>query len=223
MIDNVTFGAFVRTLRKEKQMTQLELAKILNLSDKTISKWEQGKAFPDIAVWEALAEALDVTVAELFAGEKLPKEEGKVSTAIFEDGIAVAANEVRQKKKRYRGLLIAMTVLLVVVAGICIGKSLKEKFSVYMVSMDATILEVHEDYWEVRGKVTDAKGRSGVYDISLTEPWYLEHPVDGKEGDEIRFFYREDWKNRTLKENEYIQGIISMEKVETWQDPLVGL
>ena len=44
MIDNVTFGAFVRTLRKEKQMTQLELAKILNLSDKTISKWEQGKA-----------------------------------------------------------------------------------------------------------------------------------------------------------------------------------
>ena len=73
MIDNVTFGAFVRTLRKEKQMTQLELAKILNLSDKTISKWEQGKAFPDIAVWEALAEALEVTVAELFAGEKLPK------------------------------------------------------------------------------------------------------------------------------------------------------
>ena len=40
MIDNVTFGGFVRTLRK--QMTQLELAKILNLSDKTISKWEQG-------------------------------------------------------------------------------------------------------------------------------------------------------------------------------------
>ena len=99
MIDNVTFGGFVRTLRKEKQMTQLELAKILNLSDKTISKWEQGKAFPDIAVWEALAEALDVTVAELFAGEKLPKEEGKVSAAVFEDGIAVAANEVRQKKK----------------------------------------------------------------------------------------------------------------------------
>lgn len=135
----------------------------------------------------------------------------------------MAANEVRQKKKRYRGLLIAITVLLVVVAGICIGKSLKEKFSVYMVSMDATILEVHENYWKVKGTVTDAKGRSGVYDISLTEPWYLEHPVDGKEGDEIRFFYREDWKNRTLKENEYIQGIISMEKVETWQDPLVGL
>ena len=114
MIDNVTFGGFVRTLRKEKQMTQLELAKILNLSDKTISKWEQGKAFPDIAVWEALAEALDVTVAELFAGEKVPKEEGKVSAAVFEDGIAVAANEVRQKKKRYRGLLMIMAAGTVV-------------------------------------------------------------------------------------------------------------
>ena len=59
-----------------------------------------------------------MTVAELFAGEKLPKEEGKVSTAIFEDGIAVAANEVRQKKKRYRGLLMIMAALLVVVAGL---------------------------------------------------------------------------------------------------------
>ena len=84
-------------------------------------------------------------MAELFAGEKLPKEEGKVSAAVFEDGIAVAANEVRQKKKRYRGLLMIMAALLVVVAGRGIGKSLKEKFAVYMVSMDATILEVHVD------------------------------------------------------------------------------
>ena len=51
-----------------------------------------------------------MTVAELFAGEKLPKEEGKVSAAVFEDGIAVAANEVRQKKKRYRGLLMIMVM-----------------------------------------------------------------------------------------------------------------
>ena len=68
-------------------------------------------------------------MAELFAGEKLPKEEGKVSAAVFEDGIAVAANEVRQKKKRYRGLLMIMAALLVVVAGLGIGKSLKEKFA----------------------------------------------------------------------------------------------
>ena len=83
MIDNVTFGGFVRTLRKEKQMTQLELAKILNLSDKTISKWEQGKAFPDIAVWEALAEALDVTVAELFAGEKFCQRKKEKSVPLY--------------------------------------------------------------------------------------------------------------------------------------------
>lgn len=73
MIDNVTFGGFVRTLRKEKQMTQLELAKILNLSDKTISKWEQGKAFPDIAVWEALAGALDVTGGRVVCGREIAK------------------------------------------------------------------------------------------------------------------------------------------------------
>ena len=45
MIDNVTFGAFVRTLRKEKQMTQLELAKILNLSDKRYPSGNRGRRF----------------------------------------------------------------------------------------------------------------------------------------------------------------------------------
>lgn len=65
MIDNVTFGGFVRTLRKEKQMTQLELAKILNLSDKTISKWEQGESLPDVEKSRLIAEVFDVTLDEL--------------------------------------------------------------------------------------------------------------------------------------------------------------
>ena len=79
MIDNVTFGGFVRTLRKEKQMTQLELAKNPEICrTKTISKWEQGRHFQTLQSGKR-SEALDVTVAELFAGEKLPKEEGESS------------------------------------------------------------------------------------------------------------------------------------------------
>ena len=97
MIDNVTFGAFVRTLRKEKQMTQLELAKILNLSDKTISKWEQGKAFPDIAVWEALAEALDVTVAELQEKNCQRKREKSVQLYLR---MALQWQQMKSGKKR---------------------------------------------------------------------------------------------------------------------------
>ena len=42
MIDNAKFGEFIRDLRKEKQMTQMSLAKKINISDKTVSKWEQG-------------------------------------------------------------------------------------------------------------------------------------------------------------------------------------
>lgn len=69
MIDNVTFGGFVRTLRKEKQMTQLELAKILNLSDKTISKWEQGESLPDVEKSRLIAEVFAEGKACVWNGE----------------------------------------------------------------------------------------------------------------------------------------------------------
>lgn len=52
-------------------MTQLELAKILNVSDKTISKWETGKGYPDITLIEPIAKALGISVIELLAGNNI--------------------------------------------------------------------------------------------------------------------------------------------------------
>lgn len=62
-------GKIIKELRENKKMTQLDLAGILDVSDKTISKWETGKGLPDIAIIAPLAKALGVSVIELMNGE----------------------------------------------------------------------------------------------------------------------------------------------------------
>ena len=56
-----SFGKTIATLRKEKNMTQAELAERLYVSDKTVSKWETGKGYPDISLLEPIAKAFGVT------------------------------------------------------------------------------------------------------------------------------------------------------------------
>ena len=62
-------GGMIRRLREERKMTQQQLADQINVSDKTISKWETGRGYPDISLIEPLAGALNVSIIELFSGE----------------------------------------------------------------------------------------------------------------------------------------------------------
>ena len=62
-------GAVIRELREKRGMTQAELAEKLYVSDKTVSKWENAKGYPDISLLESLAKVLGVSVAELMAGK----------------------------------------------------------------------------------------------------------------------------------------------------------
>lgn len=61
-------GAVIKELREKTKVTQLQLAEKLGVSDKTVSKWETGKGYPDIALLEPIADALSVSVAELISG-----------------------------------------------------------------------------------------------------------------------------------------------------------
>ena len=62
-------GALIKRLREERGITQLQLAERISVSDKTVSKWETGRGYPDITMIEPLAKALNVSVIELFSGE----------------------------------------------------------------------------------------------------------------------------------------------------------
>ena len=68
-MDSYVTGAVVRRLRENKKMTQEELAEKIHVSSKAVSKWETGKGLPDISLLQPLAEALGISVIELFSGD----------------------------------------------------------------------------------------------------------------------------------------------------------
>lgn len=70
-MNNYITGKIIKELREKQQLTQQELANIINVSDKTISKWETGKGLPDITLIEPLSKALKVSVIELMNGEHI--------------------------------------------------------------------------------------------------------------------------------------------------------
>lgn len=80
-MDAKKFGTFIATLRKENNMTQVELAQKLQMTDKAVSKWERGLGFPDINTIEPLADALGVSVLEIMRSERIAETEITQDTA----------------------------------------------------------------------------------------------------------------------------------------------
>ncbi len=67
-------GAVIKKLREKNNMTQLQLSEKLGVSDKTISKWETGKGYPDITLLEPIADAFRISVTELISGNPIHNE-----------------------------------------------------------------------------------------------------------------------------------------------------
>ncbi len=70
-MNQIKIGKFIADLRKEQNLTQKELAEKLNLSDKTVSKWECGKGLPDYSIMITLCDLMDISINELLSGERL--------------------------------------------------------------------------------------------------------------------------------------------------------
>ena len=70
-------GKFIQERRKAKKLTQVQLSEILEVSEKTISKWESGRGFPDTTLILPLCKVLDITANELLSGKLLPTDKNK--------------------------------------------------------------------------------------------------------------------------------------------------
>lgn len=73
-MDQQKIGAFIATRRKQKGWSQKQLAEALNISDKTISKWETGRGLPEVSCMLPLCHLLNINVNELLSGEILPQQ-----------------------------------------------------------------------------------------------------------------------------------------------------
>lgn len=74
MMNQTEIGKFIAKCRKEKKLTQAQLAEKLNITDRAVSKWETGKSMPDSSIMLELCEILGITVNELLSGEEIDME-----------------------------------------------------------------------------------------------------------------------------------------------------
>lgn len=73
-MDQIKIGAFIAECRKKENLTQMQLAEKLNITDRAISKWERGKSLPDSAIMLTLCEILKISVNDLLSGEIIQME-----------------------------------------------------------------------------------------------------------------------------------------------------
>lgn len=118
-MDQIKTGKFISTLRKERELTQIQLADIIGISDKTISKWERGAGLPDVSLMMPLCEALEISVNELLSGEKLAESEYKRKA---EATIMDLVKENKENKKRlYQSIVCGIITIIAVLALIVIA------------------------------------------------------------------------------------------------------
>lgn len=99
-------------MRKEKGLTQSQLAEKINVSDKTISKWENGNRMPDLSFLESLSNALEITVSELLAGAKNENNRKRNVEDTSYNSIKYYTNESNKKIKKKYIRIIAIMVLV---------------------------------------------------------------------------------------------------------------
>lgn len=116
-INNKEFGEFLTALRKEKKLTQRQLAEQLLLSDKAVSKWERGLSFPDISLLMPLSEILDVTTTELLSGKRIERNVqftiDEVDSLMFKTIILSKEERLLQHRaKRNRIILFSLSMII---------------------------------------------------------------------------------------------------------------
>ena len=116
-MDQERIGTFIAALRKEKGLTQEQLAEKLNVNNKTVSRWETGKNMPDYSILESLTNELGITVNELIHGERIIKEE------IIREYDHNLVEVLKEYKRLKRAKNIILCILLVL-AGITVWISL---------------------------------------------------------------------------------------------------
>jgi len=102
-MDQIKIGKFIADMRKEQNLTQIDLAEKLGISNKTISKWECGNGMPDYAVMESLCDILKINVNELLSGERLPSKDYNKKA---EENIMSLMQESSENYKRERREMI---------------------------------------------------------------------------------------------------------------------
>ncbi len=130
-MDQLKIGKFIAECRKEKSLTQMQLAERLGITDKAVSKWERGIAMPDSSIMLDVCGILGISVNELLSGEKINMEEQSKKTE--ELLIEFKRKEERLRKKLFINAWIFHTILFLFYGAIA-ALSILASYSEYKIA-----------------------------------------------------------------------------------------
>lgn len=139
-MNQANIGKFIAQKRKEKNLTQEQLAEKLSVSNKTVSKWETGKCMPDYSIIESLCEELRITIPELMDGEEAEEK----SVRMYDEGQILDLLERTQKLEKQKGILmgllyVSISASIVKMAEFFNGSLLAEIISILITAASAAI------------------------------------------------------------------------------------
>lgn len=184
-MDLVKIGKYIAGKRKALGMTQKQLAEKLNMSDKSVSKWERGICLPDVSVYMELCEILGISINEFLAGEDIDAENVEKKS---EDNIIQVTKDSKKKQKNLKSILAVVTtfavIMVLVLGAVFVHKVMQPKN--YITAVDRTSAEM---------KTAEL--------LSGAEGAYL-----------FNFYAKEEYKTLTIYLSEYQAGeLINKSKV----------
>ena len=136
-MDLVKIGKYIAGKRKALGMTQKQLAEKLNMSDKSVSKWERGICLPDVSVYMELCEILGISINEFLAGEDIDAEN-------VENNIIQVTKDSKKKQKNLKSILAVVTtfavIMVLVLGAVFLHKVMQPKN--YITAVDRTSAEM---------------------------------------------------------------------------------
>ena len=125
-MDQIKIGKFISEKRKEKGITQSELAEKLNITDRAISKWENGVCMPDVGTIPELCEILNITINDLFSGEVVNMKNNEKK---LEENLMEMARQKEEADKRLLNLewIISILACVVLFGGLLVASYVEMK------------------------------------------------------------------------------------------------
>lgn len=197
MADLEQLGEQISSLRKDKNLTQKELAELLHVSSSAVSKWERGTATPDIYMIERLAEVFGISVAE-FMGEK--SEEIPEQTEVS----AEASQKQKNRRRTHKWIALAgVMVLMLSSFGVYLIYNANRKLRIEVVD---EFLDETPDFWDYESIYYVVLEYDGV----LTQETALFYPEETLRAeyaqwfDEVEVLVFSYWKKGTYEGREHV-------------------
>lgn len=144
-MNQIKIGVFIAKCRKNKKLTQAQLAEKLDITDRAISKWETGKCMPDSSIMLELCEILEISVNELLSGEMIEMKD--YDKKAEENLLNMAKREERQNKKllfyeNIIGIISSVTFIVLIIVAAYLVQSLIARIILFIIAFLIFIMGV---------------------------------------------------------------------------------